>query len=211
MLRCVLDRLLQAAHRRAGGRGRQPDRRRRGEGTRRARLHPAALTLPSGRRSSPRWRGPAYVVPTVRATRRRSGTPHGVAETVSGCRRLRPMPGSILGTEVRRVEDQELLLGRGSFVDNIAVPGVTHAVFVRSPFGHARITGLDTSEAAAAEGVLAVYTADDLGRDALASFAEVNKQAPRAALAVDKVRYVGDPVALVIAETRAQAMDAVEL
>jgi len=121
------------------------------------------------------------------------------------------MPGSILGTEVRRVEDQELLLGHGSFVDNITVEGLTHAVFVRSPFGHARITGLDTTEARAAEGVLAVYTADDLGRGPLASFADVNKQAPRSALAADKVRYVGDPVALVIAETRAQAVDAAEL
>jgi aerobic carbon-monoxide dehydrogenase large subunit len=121
------------------------------------------------------------------------------------------MPGSILGTEVRRVEDLELLLGQGSFVDNLDSVGVAHAVFVRSPFAHARITGIDTSEAAAAEGVLAVYTADDLGRDAVASFAEVNKQAPRAALAVDKVRYVGDPVALVVAETRAQAVDAAEL
>ena len=95
------------------------------------------------------------------------------------------MPGSILGTEVRRVEDQELLLGRGTFVDNLDSEGVAHAVFVRSPFAHARITGIDTSEAAAAEGVLAVYTADDLGRDNLPSFAMVNKQAPRSAVAVD--------------------------
>ncbi|MBO0846368.1 MAG: xanthine dehydrogenase family protein molybdopterin-binding subunit [Nocardioides sp.] len=121
------------------------------------------------------------------------------------------MPGSILGTEVRRVEDRELLLGQGSFVDNLNSVGVAHAVFVRSPFAHARITGLDTTEAAAAEGVLAVYTADDLGRAPLSGFADVNKQAPRSALAVDKVRYVGDPVALVVAETRAQAVDAAEL
>jgi carbon-monoxide dehydrogenase large subunit len=121
------------------------------------------------------------------------------------------MPGSILGTEVRRVEDRELLLGQGTFVDNLNSVGVTHAVFVRSPFAHATITGIDTGEAAAAEGVVAVYTADDLGRGPLSGFADVNKQAPRAALAVDKVRYVGDPVALVIAETRAQAMDAAEL
>jgi carbon-monoxide dehydrogenase large subunit len=121
------------------------------------------------------------------------------------------MPGSILGTEVRRVEDLELLLGRGTFVDNLPSDGVAHAIFVRSPFAHARITGIDTSQAQAAEGVLAVYTADDLGREPLPSFATVNEQAPRAALAVDKVRYVGDPVALVIAETRALAVDAAEL
>jgi carbon-monoxide dehydrogenase large subunit len=121
------------------------------------------------------------------------------------------MPGSILGTQVRRVEDQELLLGQGTFVDNIRLDGGTHAVFVRSPFAHARITGIDTTEAAAADGVVGVYTADDLGRDAVKSFANVNELAPRAALAVDKARYVGDPVALVVAETRAQAVDAAEL
>jgi aerobic carbon-monoxide dehydrogenase large subunit len=121
------------------------------------------------------------------------------------------MPGSILGTEVRRVEDLELLLGQGTFVDNLDDEGVAHAIFVRSPFAHARITGVDTTEAAAAPGVLAVFTADDLGREPLSGFADVNDQAPRAALAVDKVRFVGDPVALVVAETRAQAMDAAEL
>jgi aerobic carbon-monoxide dehydrogenase large subunit len=121
------------------------------------------------------------------------------------------MPGSILGTEVRRVEDQELLLGQGTFVDNLDSEGVAHAVFVRSPLAHARITGIDTTEASEADGVLAVYTADDLGHEGLPSFATINKDAPRAALAVDKVRYVGDPVALVVAETRAQAVDAAEL
>jgi aerobic carbon-monoxide dehydrogenase large subunit len=121
------------------------------------------------------------------------------------------MPGSILGTQVRRVEDEELLLGQGTFVDNLDSEGVAHAIFVRSPFAHALLTAIDTREAREADGVLAVYTADDLGRDNLPSFASVNKQAPRAALAVDKVRYVGDPVALVVARTRAQAVDAAEL
>ncbi|MGI8523038.1 MAG: xanthine dehydrogenase family protein molybdopterin-binding subunit [Nocardioides sp.] len=121
------------------------------------------------------------------------------------------MPGSILGTEVRRVEDLELLLGQGTFVDNRRVEGLTHAVFVRSPMAHARITSIDPSEALASEGVVAVYTADDLGTDPLKSFADVNDKCGRAALAVGTVRYVGDPVALVIAETRAQAVDAAEL
>jgi carbon-monoxide dehydrogenase large subunit len=121
------------------------------------------------------------------------------------------VPGSILGTEVRRVEDRELLLGQGTFVDNLDDDGVAHAIFVRSPFAHARITAIDTAAAAASEGVLAVLTADELGREPVASFAEVNDKAGRAALAVDKVRFVGDPVALVVATTRAQAMDAAEL
>ena len=89
------------------------------------------------------------------------------------------MPGSILGTEVRRVEDLELLLGQGTFVDNLESSGVAHAIFVRSPFAHARITGIDTSEAAQRRGVLAVFTADDLGREPLAGFADVNDQAGR--------------------------------
>ena len=109
------------------------------------------------------------------------------------------MTGSILGTTVRRVEDPELVTGRGSFVDNLSDTGVAHAVFVRSPFPHATITGIDTAEAAAAPGVLGVFTADDLGTDALPAFATVNKQAGRAALAHHKVRFVGDPVALVVA------------
>ncbi len=121
------------------------------------------------------------------------------------------MPGSILGTEVRRVEDRELLLGQGTFVDNLDSDGVAHAIFVRSPFAHARITAIDTSAASASEGVLGVFTADDLGREPVAGFAEVNDLAGRAALAVDKVRFVGDPVALVVATTRAQAVDAAEL
>ena len=121
------------------------------------------------------------------------------------------MPGSLLGTEVRRVEDRELLVGEGTFVDNMRVDGVAHAVFVRSPFAHARLAGVDTSEATQAPGVLAVYTSADLGTRALPSFANVNDKCPRAALAVDKVRYVGDPVALVVAETRALAVDAAEL
>src|SRR6478609_6444044 len=121
------------------------------------------------------------------------------------------MPGSLLGTQVRRVEDRELLVGGGTFVDNHRVEGVGHAVFVRSPFAHATFGPIDTSEAERAPGVLAVYTAEDLGTGGLKSFADVNEQCPRGPLAHEKVRFVGDPIALVIAETRAQAVDAAEL
>jgi carbon-monoxide dehydrogenase large subunit len=119
--------------------------------------------------------------------------------------------GSILGTEVRRVEDPELVRGHGTFVDNLQVEGKAHAIFVRSPFAHAEITAIDTEAAESAPGVLGVFTSEHLGTDPLRSFADVHEKAGRAALAVDKVRYVGDPVALVVAETRAQAMDAAEL
>jgi carbon-monoxide dehydrogenase large subunit len=121
------------------------------------------------------------------------------------------MPGSILGTSVRRVEDPDLVRGRGSYVDNHAPEGGLHAVFVRSPFAHARLTGVDTTEAEQAPGVVAVLTAEQLGADPVPAFADVNDQAGRPALATDRVRFVGDPVALVLAETRAQAVDAAEL
>src|SRR5436190_8400830 len=117
-----------------------------------------------------------------RATRRVStghlarlnGEPPCLPEGVWRHRRVIRMPGSILGTQVRRVEDEELLLGQGAFVDNLDSDGVAHAVFVRSPFAHARITGIDTAEAGAADGVVAVHTADDLGREGVPSFADVN-------------------------------------
>jgi aerobic carbon-monoxide dehydrogenase large subunit len=121
------------------------------------------------------------------------------------------MPGSLLGTQVRRVEDRELLVGQGTFVDNHGGDDIAHAVFVRSPFAHAILGAIDTSEAETAPGVVAVLTAEDLGAGGLKSFADVNEACPRGALAFDKVRFVGDPVALVVAESRAQAVDAAEL
>src|SRR6476469_5444159 len=121
------------------------------------------------------------------------------------------MPGSLLGNIVPRVEDPDLLRGRSTFVDNQRLEGTAHAVFVRSPFAHARITGIDTAEAERAPGVLGVFTADSFGTAPVPAFAEVNKQVQRTALAREKVRFVGDPVALVVAETRAQAVDAAEL
>ena len=120
------------------------------------------------------------------------------------------MVGSILGNAVRRVEDPELLLGRGTFVDNHRVPGTLHAVFVRSPFAHAEITSIDTSVAERSSGVRTVLTGRDLDRP-VPLFAVTNELIERTALATDRVRYVGDPVALVVAETRAAAMDAAEL
>ena len=121
--------------------------------------------------------------------------------------------GSILGTEVRRVEDPDLLLGRGRFVDNVDLDDqdVLSAVFVRSTVAHALIDGIDTSEALAAPGVVAVLTAQDMGPDPVPLFAQINDRVDRQALAVDRVRFVGDPVALVVARTRAHAVDAAEL
>lgn len=121
------------------------------------------------------------------------------------------MPGSILGNIVPRVEDPDLLRGRSTFVDNQRIEGTAHAVFVRSPFAHARVTRVDTSEAEKAPGVLVVHTGDSLGDGQVPAFALANKTAGRTALARDRVRFVGDPVALVVADTRAEAVDAAEL
>ena len=121
------------------------------------------------------------------------------------------MPGSLLGNIVPRVEDPDLVRGRSTFVDNQRLEGTAHAVFVRSPFAHARITGIDTGEAERAPGVLGVFTAASFGDAPVPAFAEVNPKVHRTALAAGKVRFVGDPVALVVAETRALAVDAAEL
>ncbi len=121
------------------------------------------------------------------------------------------MVGSILGNRVRRVEDPELIDGRSTYVDDLRLPGTAHAVFVRSPLAHATITHLDTSNAERAPGVLAVHTSATLGRERVPSFAEVHELVGHGPLADGAVRFVGDPVALVVAETRAQAVDAAEL
>ena len=119
---------------------------------------------------------------------------------------------------VRRTEDLRFLRGGGRYVDDIAPEGALHAVVVRSPVAHARLRGVDTAEAAAMEGVALVLTAADLaGLDATVSFyvldnADGSKAAApaRPLLATDRVRFVGEPVALVVAETAGAARDAAE-
>jgi len=121
------------------------------------------------------------------------------------------MPGSLLGNSVRRLEDPDLLLGRGTFVGNLQVDGLARAVFVRSPFAHAAIRSIDTEEARVAGGVLGVYTAPDLGIAPFHGFLVLNAKCARPALADGKVRFVGEPVVMVIAETESAAIDAAEL
>jgi carbon-monoxide dehydrogenase large subunit len=119
--------------------------------------------------------------------------------------------GSLLGTEVVRVEDPELLQGKGTYVDNLAIDGVLHLVFVRSPFAHAELRSVDTAAAAAAPGVVAVFAAADLDLPAHHGLMVLNDKCARPPLARDRVRFVGDPVAVVVAETRTAAVDAAEL
>jgi len=126
-----------------------------------------------------------------------------------------------IGQPVTRFEDRRLLQGEGRFLDDVRLPGQTQAVIVRSPHAHARIVGIDTSAAAKAPGVLAVFTGADVARDGLGTMQMTLKRKrpdgspmfapPHRGLTQDRVRYVGDPIALVIAETRAQAEDAAEL
>ncbi len=131
------------------------------------------------------------------------------------------MTTSGIGASVRRVEDQRFITGAGQYVDDINRPGQSYAVFVRSPHAHAKINGIDTSAASAAPGVLAVFTGADLAKDKIGGLicgwmihskdGSPMKAGAHPALAVGKVRYVGDHVAVVIAETLAQARDAAEL
>jgi len=126
-----------------------------------------------------------------------------------------------IGQSVSRFEDPRLLRGEGRFVNDVNLPGQAHAIVVRSPHAHAKILSIDTAAAQAAPGVLAVFTAADYDADKLGSpkvtFPRKRPDgspifAPqRPALVRDRVRYVGDPVALVVAETLEQAKDAVDL
>jgi aerobic carbon-monoxide dehydrogenase large subunit len=120
------------------------------------------------------------------------------------------MPGSILGNAVRRVEDPELLLGRGTYVGNLRVDGMLHLAFVRSPVAHARVTRVDKTAAETMPGVVAVFTAADLGLPPMHGFMMVNEACGRPPLADDKVRFVGECVVAVIAETKTAAVDAAE-
>jgi carbon-monoxide dehydrogenase large subunit len=116
-----------------------------------------------------------------------------------------------MGNAVPRVEDPDLVQGKGAYVDDITVPGALHLAFVRSPFAHARIEVQDVEAARAAPGVVGVFTAADLDLPPSYLFFEVNADCARPPLATDRVRFVGEPVVVVVAETRAQAVDAFEL
>src|SRR5579863_6987718 len=128
------------------------------------------------------------------------------------------MNGGIIGRSLRRLEDPRFLTGHGRYVDDMNLPGQLHAIVLRSPHGHAEIDGIDTAAARAMPGVRGVFTAADLDADgigALPCIAQVATVAPmivppRRALALGRVRHVGDPVAFVVADTTDQARDAAE-
>jgi carbon-monoxide dehydrogenase large subunit len=126
--------------------------------------------------------------------------------------------GSDSGTQ--RSEDEPLITGKGQFTDDLNFPGQAYAAFLRAPVGHAKVNGVDTAEARAMHGVVGIFVGADLVADGLGSIPPVavgigrdGKPMVAAAmppLVLDRIRYVGEPVAIVVAESLRQAMDAAE-
>ncbi len=123
-----------------------------------------------------------------------------------------------IGERIKRNEDPRLLTGRALFVDDVQLAGMLHAAFLRSDYAHARIKGIDASAAREHPGVVAVFTAEDMGEDWAPGPSNVAPppgdvvfhSRTHVPLAKDKVRYVGEPIAVVVAESRYIAEDAVE-
>jgi aerobic carbon-monoxide dehydrogenase large subunit len=124
--------------------------------------------------------------------------------------------GAYTGAPIARVEDVRFLTGTATFVDDLALPGMLHAAVLRSSVAHGTIANVDASAALALEGVHAVFTADDIGDEIplipirLAPLPEF-QSFRQPVIAHGKVRYVGEPIALIVAESRAIAEDAMEL
>ena len=129
-------------------------------------------------------------------------------------------PGNEIGRARRRHEDAVFLTGQGQFVDDIVLEDMAHAAILRSPHAHAAIRAVDVGAAAGMPGVLAVLTGADMGAAGIAPLPPAERANEHTGepfaftayppLATDRVRHVGQPVALVVAETRAQALDAVD-
>jgi carbon-monoxide dehydrogenase large subunit len=124
---------------------------------------------------------------------------------------------TLFGSGIKRREDPRLITGTATYTDDVKLPGLTYAAILRSPYAHAKLTRIDTTAARKAPGVLAVYTGADIKDRVVPVPCAWNppncdlKTPPHPLLAYDKVRYVGDGVALVVAESRAQARDAIDL
>jgi len=124
----------------------------------------------------------------------------------------------LIGKPVKRVEDKRFITGHGNYVDDIILPQQTYAAFVRSPYAHAKIKGVDTAAAKAMEGVIAIFTGADVadvngvpcGWQVNFKNGDTMKEPKHPLLVADKVRHAGDAVALIIAETREQAVDAAQ-
>ena len=125
-----------------------------------------------------------------------------------------------LGQAISRFEDPRLLKGAGRYIADVGLPRQAYAYVLRSPHAHARLLRIDTAAAEAAPGVLGVFTGEDLAKDGLGTPAMTLQRKrpdgtpmvahPHPGLVRDRVRYVGDPVAFVVADTLDQAKDAAE-
>lgn len=125
-----------------------------------------------------------------------------------------------IGKAVKRVEDKRFLTGKGRYTDDIVLPGMLYAYIVRSPYAHAKINNIDTSRAEKMDGVVKIYTGKDIaesGINGIPTGWQVNfkngdtmKEPPHPLLVADKARYMGDGVAVVIAESREEARDAAD-
>jgi aerobic carbon-monoxide dehydrogenase large subunit len=119
---------------------------------------------------------------------------------------------NVVGQRVRRREDPRFLKGQGQYVDDLRLDGALHVNFVRSPWAHAKITGIDASAATAVPGTQVFTAADvELGVNPQAPFLGIDERMFRPFLAADTVRFVGDIVAVVLTETREGGVDAAEL
>src|SRR5713101_6827951 len=129
----------------------------------------------------------------------------------------------LFGKSIKRREDPRFITGRGNYVDDLKLPGMTYAAFVRSPHAHARIKGIDVSAARAHPGVVAIFTGKDMtGVNSLPCGWDLRKEknipgvvqdlamVPHMPLTSDVARHVGDPVAVVIADSQDAASDAAE-
>ncbi|NKB52850.1 MAG: molybdopterin-dependent oxidoreductase [Rhizobiaceae bacterium] len=135
---------------------------------------------------------------------------------MSGPLTLFDKPNSYIGKSVPRPDARRLVEGRGKYVDDLQLPRMLHAAFVRSPHAHAEIGNIDTAEATTLPGVIAVFTADDLA-DHVSPYVGVLthlqglRSPPQSPLAADRARWQGEPVVMIVAQSRAIAEDACEL
>src|SRR2546427_1737463 len=165
--------------------------------------HEARLGLAPHRVSGKHWE-PRAVCNCWHVGGRRAGvSAHGEPDRPS-------VVGSVLGHPVRRREDPRLITGTGRFVDDVQVEAGTVAVFVRSTIAHARVLTIETDEAAAMPGVVGVFTDDSLGLPPRKGQPGIPDHFDRPILARDVVRFVGEPVAVVVAESRGWAVDAAQ-
>ena len=128
---------------------------------------------------------------------------------------------SAIGQSVKRVEDKRFLTGKGRYTDDIVLPNMTYGYIIRSPYAHANIKSIDASKAESHPGVVAVFTGKHIEESGVGGVpcgwqvnfknGDLMKEPPHPLLAIGKVRYTGDAVALIIADDRATAKDAAEL